>query len=120
MVDGLNFIRKNEIYFIFIGMMFFNSVFGMSYLILMPVFARNILDVGSEGFGFLQSLGGAGAPCGVLTGRLVFPSARQRQTGNLPAPWSFGVLLICVCVIPIRIRFRLPWRLRSAWQASST
>ena len=66
MIDGLRFIRANEIYYTFIGMTFFNSVFGMSYLILMPVFARSILDVGSQGFGFLQSAGGAGALCGVL------------------------------------------------------
>src|SRR5262245_5127723 len=30
MTDGLRFIRQNEIYWIFIGMTFFNSVFGMS------------------------------------------------------------------------------------------
>ena len=66
MAEGLNFIRKNEIYFIFIAIIFFNSAFGMSYLILMPVFARNVLDVGSQGFGFLQSVGGAGALVGVL------------------------------------------------------
>jgi hypothetical protein len=59
MIDGLRFIRANEIYYTSIGMTFFNSVFGMSYLILMPVFARTILDVGSQGFGFLQSTGGA-------------------------------------------------------------
>src|SRR5918996_300645 len=58
MMDGLNFIRKNEIYYTFISMTFFNSVFGMSYLVLMPVFARDVLDVGSQGFGFLQSAGG--------------------------------------------------------------
>ncbi|HTF93784.1 MAG TPA: MFS transporter, partial [Verrucomicrobiae bacterium] len=57
MAEGLNFIRTNEIYYTFIGMIFFNSVFGMSYLILMPVFARNVLAVGSQGFGFLQSAG---------------------------------------------------------------
>src|ERR671925_1170951 len=66
MMDGLNFIRRNEIYYTFISMTFFNSVFGMSYLILMPVFARNVLDVGSQGFGFLQSAGGAGALIGVV------------------------------------------------------
>jgi len=59
MAEGLNFIRKNEVFYTFIGMTFFNSVFGMSYSILMPVFARSVLDVGSKGFGFLQSAGGA-------------------------------------------------------------
>ena len=66
MLEGLEFIRKNEIYWVFIGMTFFNSVFGMSYVIMMPVFARDVLHVGAQGFGFLQSAGGAGALAGVL------------------------------------------------------
>ena len=66
MAEGLNFIRKNEVFYTLIGMTFFNSLFGMSYSILMPVFARSVLDVGSKGFGFLQSAGGAGALIGVL------------------------------------------------------
>ena len=66
MAEGLKFIRQNEIYWVFIGMTFFNSVFGMSYVIMMPVFARNVLHVGSQGFGFLQSAGGGGALAGVL------------------------------------------------------
>ena len=66
MTEGLSFIRQNEIYWVFIGMTFFNSVFGMSYVIMMPVFARNVLHVGSQGFGFLQSAGGGGALAGVL------------------------------------------------------
>ncbi len=66
MVEGVKFIRENEIYWVFIGMTFFNSVFGMSYVIMMPVFARDVLHVGSQGFGFLQSAGGAGALVGVL------------------------------------------------------
>lgn len=66
MAEGLSFIRQNEIYWVFIGMTFFNSVFGMSYVIMMPVFARNVLNVGSQGFGFLQSAGGGGALAGVL------------------------------------------------------
>ena len=80
MMEGLNFIRKNEIYYTFIGMTFFNSVFGMSYLILMPVFARDILSVGSEGFGFLQSAGGAGALCGALLVAYFGHATRQGQT----------------------------------------
>lgn len=93
MMDGLNFIRKNEIYYTFISMTFFNSVFGMSYLILMPVFARNILNVGSQGFGFLQSAGGLGALCGVLA--VAYFSHSQRK-GNqaIGGAVIFGILLI--------------------------
>ena len=97
MLDGLNFIRKDEIYYTFIGMTFFNSVFGMSYLILMPVFARDILSVGSEGFGFLQSAGGARRSLRSFTGRLFRPSARQGQTGNQRRS-SFRRAADCLCV----------------------
>ncbi|MDZ4345162.1 MAG: MFS transporter [Candidatus Binatia bacterium] len=92
-IDGLRFIRTNEIYYTFIGMTFFNSVFGMSYLILMPVFARNVLDVGSQGFGFLQSAGGAGALCGVLA---VAYFSHKGGKGRLAigGALTFGVLII--------------------------
>ena len=93
MMEGLNFIRKNEIYYTFIGMTFFNSVFGMSYLILMPVFARDILSVGSEGFGFLQSAGGAGALCGVLL-VAYFGHARGKGKHAISGALVFGSMLI--------------------------
>ena len=93
MAEGLNFIRKNEIYLIFISIIFFNSAFGMSYLILMPVFARNVLDVGSQGFGFLQSVGGAGALVGVLAVAW-FSHSRAKGLQSLYGALAFGILLI--------------------------
>ena len=93
MAEGLNFIRNDEIYFIFIAIIFFNSAFGMSYLILMPVFARNVLDVGSQGFGFLQSVGGAGALVGVLAVAW-FSHSRGKGVQSLAGALIFGVLLI--------------------------
>jgi MFS family permease len=94
MIDGLRFIRTNEIYYTFIGMTFFNSVFGMSYLILMPVFARSILDVGSQGFGFLQSAGGAGAFCGVLA-VAYFSHAGGQGRQAIGGALAFGIFIIC-------------------------
>ena len=60
-IDGFRFIARNRIFSWLIGMSFFNSFFGMSYVILMPVFAVDILDVGAEGQGMLLSAGGVGA-----------------------------------------------------------
>jgi MFS family permease len=93
MMDGLNFIRKNEISYTFISMTFFNSVFGMSYLILMPVFARDVLTVGSQGFGFLQSAGGLGAFCGVLA-VAYFSHSRGKGRQAIGGAIIFGILLI--------------------------
>jgi len=93
MTEGLNFIRKNDIYLTFIGMTFFNSVFGMAYLILMPVFARDVLDVGSQGFGFLQSAGGAGSLIGVLMVAW-FSHSHGKGRQAIFGATTFGFLLI--------------------------
>ena len=93
MAEGLSFIRQNEIYWVFIGMTFFNSVFGMSYVIMMPVFARNVLHVGSQGFGFLQSAGGGGALAGVLVAAYL-SHFRGKGLQALNGAVVFGVALI--------------------------
>jgi len=93
MMDGLNFIRKNELYYTFISMTFFNSIFGMSYLILMPVFARDVLNVGSQGFGFLQSAGGLGALLGVFA-VAYFSHSGGKGRQVIGGAIIFGLLLI--------------------------
>jgi len=93
MAEGLSFIRQNEIYWVFIGMTFFNSVFGMSYVIMMPVFARNVLHVGSQGFGFLQSAGGGGALAGVLLAAYL-SHFRGKGLQAINGAVVFGVTLI--------------------------
>ena len=93
MFEGVTFIRENEIYWVFIGMTFFNSVFGMSYVIMMPVFARDVLHVGSQGFGFLQSAGGAGALAGVLLAAYL-SHFRGKGLQAISGAVVFGVTLI--------------------------
>lgn len=61
LVEGLRFIKANSIFSFLIGMTFFNSFFGMAYVILMPVFAVDILDEGARGQGLLLGVSGAGA-----------------------------------------------------------
>ena len=60
-VEGLKFIKANSIFTFLIGMTFFNSFFGLSYIILMPVFADDILKVGADGQDVLMSVSGVGA-----------------------------------------------------------
>ena len=59
--EGMTFIGKNSIFAILIGMTFFNSFFGMAYVLLMPVFAVDVLEVGARGQGILLGVGGVGA-----------------------------------------------------------
>ena len=42
------------------------SIMGMPYIVLMPVFAKDILQGGSHTFGFLMGATGAGAFCGAV------------------------------------------------------
>lgn len=63
---GLDFVRRNQLFYSLLGLTCFNSLFGMSYVILLPVFARTILEVDSRGFGLLQSFSGVGALIGTL------------------------------------------------------
>ncbi len=59
--EGLKFIKNNRIISILITMVGFISLFGISYAILMPIFARDVLKVGVKGLGLLMSAAGAGA-----------------------------------------------------------
>ena len=61
MLEGLKYIKGNSIFSFLIGMTFFNSFFGMAYIMMMPVFAKEILNVGADGQGILMSVGGVGA-----------------------------------------------------------
>ena len=60
-VEGLRFIGRNSIFSFLIGMTFFNSFFGMAYIILMPVFAQESFGLGAREYGMLLSVGGVGS-----------------------------------------------------------
>ncbi len=53
-----------------------SGLFGRSYNLLMPAFARDVYDVGSTGYGFLVAAGGIGA----ITGAAVLAGRRNELT----------------------------------------
>ena len=64
--DGFMFIKNNRPILVLINMAGVVSLFGISYLILMPIFANDILRVGVKGLGLLMSSAGLGALIGAL------------------------------------------------------
>ena len=80
MLEGLKFIKRNSIFSFLIGMTFFNSFFGMAYIMMMPVFAVDILKVGADGQGILLSVGGVGA---LMTTLLLGSIGNFRRKGLL-------------------------------------
>lgn len=67
MAEGIKFVRTNRIFTFLIGMSFFNSMFGMSYIFLFPVFAKDIFEAGTSGLGFLSAATGMGGLLGTFT-----------------------------------------------------
>ena len=58
---GIRFIRNNPIYVVLMSIVGIVSFFGFSYVILMPIFAKDIFGMGPKGYGFLLSAGGIGS-----------------------------------------------------------
>jgi MFS family permease len=66
-VDGVSFVAHNFLFASLIGLALFNSVFGMSYVTLLPIYADQYFGAGSAGYGLLNAAHGAGALIGTLT-----------------------------------------------------
>ncbi len=64
--EGVVFISRNRPILALISMVAVVSFFGLSYIMLMPVFANNVLGVGVKGLGVLMSSIGLGALAGSL------------------------------------------------------
>ncbi len=67
LLEGLRFIRNHRIILLLITTVGITSLFGISYVILMPIFANDILRVGARGLGALMSAAGLGALVAALS-----------------------------------------------------
>ena len=66
-VDGLRYVRGSPVFLYLLGLSFIAGFFGLSYAILMPVFAEDYFNTGSGGFGLLLSVNGVGGIIGTIT-----------------------------------------------------
>ncbi|MBX5490915.1 MAG: MFS transporter [Chloroflexi bacterium] len=94
LLQGLVFAARHSLISNLILLTFFNSVFGMSYMTLLPIFSDQYLQSGSTGFGLLQAANGLGAIMGTVF--LAATAVRLRQRGRvlLLGGIGFGVLLV--------------------------
>ncbi|MBM2831800.1 MAG: hypothetical protein HW414_852 [Dehalococcoidia bacterium] len=91
--EGVGYVWRNQVFLVLVGLTFVNSIFGTSYLYIMPVFARDILQVGAQGYGFLITASGIGA----LVGALIVGSLgnfRRRGWLVIVASLAYGVLVL--------------------------
>ncbi|MHB8155189.1 MAG: MFS transporter [Candidatus Omnitrophota bacterium] len=64
--EGLIFVSGNRLILALVSVVAAMSLFGISYIILMPVFANHVLGEGVKGLGVLMSTTGFGALAGAL------------------------------------------------------
>jgi MFS family permease len=65
--EGIAFAWSHRTVRALLGLLTVGGIFGFSYNVLMPVFAREVLDVPARGYGVLLTATGVGATIGVLT-----------------------------------------------------
>jgi len=91
---GLRFIFSEPLFFTIIGLSFFTSVFGSSYVVLLPIFAEDLLKVGSTGFGFMEGSAGVGAIIGTY-------AVLHYGVGTMPGRLMFGFALSFGVIIAV-------------------
>ncbi len=90
MFAGLRYIAQNRIFLATIGLSLLTSIFGSSYVVLLPVFADEILHAGVRGFGYLEAAAGVGALLGTLA-IVRIPTGRHTGAVMSAAAGLFGL-----------------------------
>ncbi len=79
MKDGFTYVRSQPTILAILGITFFIVLLSSPYMSLLPIFTKDILNVGAGGFGTLISVSGIGA----LVGSIVLASLPNRWRGAL-------------------------------------
>jgi predicted MFS family arabinose efflux permease len=93
-VEGLSFVGHNFVFASLIGLAVFNSLFGMSYITLLPIYADSYFGTGSTGYGVLNAAHGAGALVGTLTVATIAHLILRRGTVLMVGAACVGFLLM--------------------------
>ncbi len=94
-LDGLRFVERNRLLILLLSVPAFLSLFGLPFIVLMPAFARDTLNVGASGLGYLMGGAGVGAVISALT--LAAQSRAERRGGFIvssAALFALGLILL--------------------------
>lgn len=99
-VEGLTFVGRNFLFASLITLALFNSLFALSYVTLLPIFADVYFKVGSTGYGLLNAAHGVGALVGTLTVATIIHRIVRPGPVLLIAAACLGLLLIVFSMSP--------------------
>ena len=90
--QGINYVRRNNVLMGLLLMGAALTIFAMPYMTLLPVFARDILNAGPSGLGWLGAMGGAGAIAGSIT-VAAFSNPRQVKALMITGGLGLGLFI---------------------------
>ena len=99
-IEGLTFVGRNFLFASLITLALFNSLFALSYVTLLPIFADVYFKVGSTGYGLLNAAHGVGALVGTLTVATIIHRIERPGPMLLTAAACLGLELIVFAVSP--------------------
>jgi MFS family permease len=91
--EGMRFVRGDRRVRALVLCTAFLSLFGFPVVVLLPVFARDVLRVGADGLGVMSACLGIGAVSAALGLAALAPRVRRGRLVSLAAP-SFGLAII--------------------------
>ncbi|MBL7079731.1 MFS transporter [Candidatus Bathyarchaeota archaeon] len=93
LVEGIQIVRNNRVILALMVMAATCEMFGFSYSVLLPVFARDILDVGAVGLGMFSAVRSVG---GLIAGLILASLGDYKYKGRIQLGLflAFGVSLI--------------------------
>ena len=108
-IDGLKYVRHEVTLLLILVFTFFTVLLSMPYMMLLPMFTEDILDVGAKGLGVLMSVSGVGA----MAGSIVLASLPNKKRGLM---LLLGSLLLGVGLVGFS--FSSMWFPSFAWPAA--
>jgi MFS family permease len=104
---GVRYVRQRPRVFMLLLISALVSLFGAPYFSMLPVFARDVLQLGEVGLSILGGMAGAGAFCGALIITFL-GNFRRKGWFVLGGAWAFSLCLIGFALsesVPVSLAF---------------
>lgn len=93
LLNGFSYVRQRPRVFSLLSLSAVTSLFGAPYITLIPIFARDIFQLGASGLAWMMGVAGAGAFCGALFVAILSDS-RRKGWFVLGGALAFGLFLV--------------------------
>lgn len=100
MAEGARFIWRERVFAFLIGLAWYNMAFGISFTVLIPVIAKDILHVGPGAQGIMWGAQGVGSMAGVILATHYAKPWHQRRS-LIFNPILLGGAMIALAFIPV-------------------